>query len=56
VERFARRLQPAFGDIILDLKKKDAGILWAADAAEAREQILFAVAEFAITSTRAFAP
>jgi len=32
----------------LTMKKKDAGILWAADAAEAREQILFAVAEFAI--------
>ena len=47
-QRFARGLKPGFRDRILHLHHDDADILRAADAAEARQQIFFAVAQFAV--------
>ncbi len=47
-ERFARGAEPVPRDFIFDLHQQDAGVFRTADAAEARQQVLFASAEFAI--------
>lgn len=47
-ERLPCRLQPFIGHGILDLRKDDADIFRPAHAAEASQQILFAIAQFSI--------
>ena len=48
------RLEPAFGDGVFHLGKKYADILRAVHAAEAGEQIFFAITKFAIEKDEAF--
>ncbi len=47
-QRLAGRLEPALGDGVLHLQQHDADVLRPAYAAEAHEQIFFAVAEFPV--------
>ena len=47
-QRLARRLEPALGDRVLHLQQHDANVLRAAHAAEAHQQVLFAVAQLSV--------
>src|ERR1700733_717927 len=47
-ERFARGGEPVLRYVVLYLHQKDAGVFRSAHATEARQQILLAVAEFAV--------